>query len=96
MTTWLVTRHAGARVWAARLAVQVDRVVDHLELDEVVNGDTVVGSLPINLVAELNDIGVVYYHLTLPLTMELRGTEITANMMEKLGAKLERYRVERE
>lgn len=54
-------------------------------------GDKVLGSLPVNLVAELNEKGARYFHLTLPLSPELRGQEISAQLMRELGAKLEEY-----
>jgi CRISPR-associated protein Csx16 len=94
-TTWFVTRHAGAREWAARQGLKVDRVVHHLELEDVRTGDKVIGSLPVNLVAELNEKGVDYFHLILPLPPDLRGKEITVEMMIKLGAKLEQYIVKK-
>lgn len=50
------------------------------------------GTLPINLVAELNTKGVRYFHLTLLLPPELRGREITQEIMKKLGAKMQEYK----
>ena len=93
MTMWFVTRHAGARQWAVEQGMNVDRVVDHLDLHKVRAGDTVLGSLPVNLVADLNAKGVRYFHLTLPLSSELRGKEISAEMMQDLGARLQEYEV---
>ncbi len=93
MTTWFVTRHAGAKEWAARQGLEVDQVVDHLELEQVEDGDTVLGTLPINLVAELNEMHVRYFHLILLLPPSLRGTEISADMMEQLDAQLEEFAV---
>jgi CRISPR-associated protein Csx16 len=91
MTTWFVTRHAGAKQWAKSQGINVDRLVDHLIMDEVQEGDQVLGSLPVNLVAELNGKGARYFHLTLPLSEELRGKEISAELMQQLGAKLEEF-----
>lgn len=93
MTTWFVTRHAGAKEWAKTQGIGVDRVVDHLVVDEVQAGDRVLGSLPVNLVAELNSKGARYFHLTLVLSEELRGKEISAELMRQLGAKLEEFSV---
>ncbi len=91
MTTWFVTRHAGAKQWAQSQGVNVDRLVDHLVMDEVQSGDQVLGSLPVNLVAELNKKGARYFHLTLMLSEELRGKEISAELMQQLGARLEEF-----
>jgi CRISPR-associated protein Csx16 len=95
MTTWFVTRHAGAREWAQRQGVEVDRTVEHLELDRVASGDHVLGTLPVNLVCELNERGARYFHLVLPLGPDQRGREITADLMQALEARLEEYRVQR-
>lgn len=91
MTTWFVTRHAGAKEWVKGHGINVDRLVDHLVLGEVQAGDMILGSLPVNLVAELNSKGARYFHLTLVLSEELRGKEISAELMQQLGAKLEEF-----
>jgi CRISPR-associated protein Csx16 len=95
MTTYFVTRHKGAKQWAKDQNINVDFVVDHLEIEDLKTGDTVLGSLPVNLVAELNAKGVRYYHLTLPLTEQQRGIEISAELMRELGAKLEEFTVKK-
>jgi CRISPR-associated protein Csx16 len=93
MTTYFVTRHAGAKQWATEQGITVDYLVDHLNSEDLQNGDTVLGSLPVNLVAELNGKGVRYFHLSLPLSENLRGKEISAELMRELGAKLEEFEV---
>lgn len=96
MTTYFVTRHAGAREWAAQEGITVDALIDHLEVERIAPGDTVIGSLPVNLAAEVCARGGHYLHLTLVLPPELRGRELTAEDMRRLGARVERYHVERE
>jgi CRISPR-associated protein Csx16 len=95
MSTYFVTRHSGAKQWALQEGISVDAQLDHLNIDELQAGDTVLGSLPVNLVAELNAKGVRYFHLTLPLTEQLRGKDISAELMRELGAKLEEYSVKK-
>jgi CRISPR-associated protein Csx16 len=95
MTTYFVTRHAGAKQWAQQQGITVDVQVDHLNIDELQSGDKVLGSLPVNLVAELNTKGVRYFHLSLMLTEQLRGKEISVELMHELGAKMEEYSVKR-
>ncbi len=95
MTTYLVTRHPGAKAWVESEGIKVDYYLDHLEIDQVKKGDRILGSLPVNLVAELNAKGIRYFHITLPLPPELRGQEITSEIMKKLGAKMEEYKVEK-
>lgn len=93
MTTWFVSRHRGAKDWAQEQGIAVDYVVEHLEMGAVAAGDTVVGSLPVNLAAEVCRRGARYLHLSLELPRELRGKELTANDMRMCGACLEEFEV---
>ena len=95
MTTYFVARHSGAKQWAIEQGIDIDILVDHLNIGEIQTGDTVLGSLPVNLVAELNAKGARYFHLSLPLSEALRGKEISAELMRELGAKLEEYSVKK-
>jgi CRISPR-associated protein Csx16 len=95
MTTYFVTRHLGAREWAQQRGITVDDLVDHLDMAQVKDGDVVIGTLPVNLVAEVCARGGRYLHLSLGLPPEMRGKELSAEDMERLGARLEKYRVER-
>ena len=91
MTTYFVTRHPGARDWAAAEGLTVDRVIGHLDPAIIAPGDIVVGSLPVNLAAGVCARGAAYLHLSLDLPAELRGRELSAEQMRTCGARLERY-----
>lgn len=93
MTTYFISRHPGAREWIAQQGVAADRLVAHLDVAIVKRGDTVIGSLPVNLAAEVCAGGARYLHLSLDLPHELRGKELTAADMRKYGARIEEYRV---
>lgn len=95
MTTFFVTRHPGASAWAARQGLAVDRLMAHLDPAEVGAGDTVIGTLPVNLAAAVCDKGARYVHLTLDLPPDWRGRELSAADMAACGARLEEYRVQR-
>jgi CRISPR-associated protein Csx16 len=95
MTTYFVTRHPGAKEWARHRGVSVDRQVDHLDVEQIVAGDSVIGTLPVNLAAEVCARGGRYLHLTLEQPTETRGRELTAVDMERLGAQVEEYWVAR-
>jgi CRISPR-associated protein Csx16 len=94
--TYFVTRHPGARDWARTEGIVVDELIEHLDTDSIQAGDTVIGSLPVNLAAEVCARGGRYLHLTLPLPPELRGRDLTAEDMRRLGARVERFRIVRE
>lgn len=94
MTTWFVSRHPGALEWAARQCLAIDRFATHLDPAEVQRGDTVIGSLPVNLAAVVCQRQARYLNLSVVLPAELRGKELTTDQLERLGARLEEYRVE--
>lgn len=62
MTVWFVSRHQGAIDWAVRESgFAIDRFEPHLNTDEVVNGDVVLGTLPLHLAADVCAKGAVFY-----------------------------------
>ena len=89
MTAYFVTRHPGAREWAEGEGIRVDYVVDHLDVGQVRPGDVVIGSLPVNLAAQVCSRGGRYLHLCLELPRDIRGRELSAEEMRQLGAWLE-------
>lgn len=93
MTTYFVTRHPGAVEWAKRKNLFVDHQVEHLDLDVIAPGDTVIGVLPVNLVAEVCQRGARFISLSLELPLDARGKELSADDLERLGAKLEEFYV---
>lgn len=96
MTTYFVSRHPGARNWAAEEGFTVDQVLDHLDPTDIQPGDIFIGSLPVNLAAEICERGARYLHLSLDLPAALRGCELSTVEMRACGARLEEYRIERE
>ena len=95
MTTYFVTRHAGAFEWAARQGIAIDRTVPHLDPSEIRPGNVVIGTLPVHLAAEVCARGARYVHLVLELPLESRGLELTPEEMARCGARLVEYQVER-
>jgi CRISPR-associated protein Csx16 len=94
MTTWFVSRHPGAIEWASRRGVRVDRQVAHLDVAEVKAGDVVIGTLPINLAAQVCARGARFFNLSLDVSPEARGRELSTADLERYGARLEEYRIE--
>jgi len=91
MTTILVSRHPAAAEWIRRKGYAVDSMVAHLDPAVVRSGDTVIGTLPVNLAAEVCARGAVYLHLTLDLPPTARGLELSTQDMERYGARIERH-----
>lgn len=93
MTTWFISRHPGAIEWARQQGFQVDEYVAHLDPARIRAGDTVIGSLPVNLAAQVCDAGARYLHLSLELPANLRGVELSAAQLTTLNAHLCAYHV---
>ncbi len=92
-TIWFVSRHAGAIAWAKARELRVTRWVSHLDPADVAAGDTVIGSLPVNLAARVCERGAQYLHLSLLLPAHLRGRELSAAEMQATSAELEAFSV---
>ncbi|NYZ13548.1 CRISPR-associated protein Csx16 [Azospirillum sp. RWY-5-1] len=94
MTALFVTRHAGAVAWAARRGIAAE-MVDHLDIGRVRPDDVVMGTLPLHLAAAVCARGARFLHLELDLPPDARGRPLTADDMDRYGAALVEYRVER-
>jgi CRISPR-associated protein Csx16 len=92
MKTYFVSRHPGAIDWAAAQGIEAE-LVTHFDPSIAMDGDVVIGSLPINLVAQVCAQGARYMHLSLVIPAEYRGKELTAELMDEFGAKLEWFDV---
>jgi len=93
MTTWFVSRHPGAMDWADQNGIKADRQVAHLDVEQVHRGDIVIGNLPVDLAARVCENGAQYMHLILNVPQHMRGKELTADDLQKLGARLVPYYV---
>jgi CRISPR-associated protein Csx16 len=94
MAAYFVTRHAGAIDWARRAGIDAT-LINHLDPAILRPGDTVLGTLPVSLAAQVCAQGARYLHLTLDIPAEHRGRELTAADMNAFGARLEEFEVRR-
>ncbi len=92
--TWFVSRHAGAIEWARRETFGIDRWVEHLDLAQVRAEDTVIGTLPVNLAAEVCERGARYFHLALRVPAQWRGRELSREDLQTLGVRIVPYRIQ--
>ncbi len=94
MPVYFVTRHQGAVEWAARRGIEAERV-EHLDSARIAAGDVVLGTLPVSVAADVCAAGGRYVHLTLPVPSDMRGRELSADDMDRFGARLEEFVVRR-
>lgn len=95
MKTIFVGRHLGAKEWVEKQGYQIDEWVEHLDLKHFVSGDHVIGTLPIQLAAEVCRLGGRYFHLEMHVPFDKRGHELSCEELEQLDAKLTEFIVER-
>lgn len=96
MTTYFISGHAGAKAWAEEEGFQIDQRLEHFDPAITQQGDCVLGTLPVHLAAEVCARGGDYYHLSLMIPAELRGTELSVEQMRLCGARLDAYYIERD
>lgn len=91
---YFISRHKGAIEWIKRQHDwQIDCFLPHLSVKDITAGDVVLGTLPLHLAAEVCARGADFYFLQLPQQSSLRGSEYSADEMEKMGCCLRRFEV---
>ncbi|MDG6882239.1 putative CRISPR-associated protein, VVA1548 family [Phocoenobacter uteri] len=93
MKTYFISRHQGAIDWIKSQQIDVDQFVDHLDMDMVKQGDTVIGTLPIHLAAQVCKKGAKFYFLSVNVTKEQRGRELNKNELVKQECKLQQFMI---
>lgn len=93
MTTFFVSRHPGAIDWAKRAGISFDVQVPHLNPASVRLNDTVIGTLPVQSVAQVCAQGARYLHLSFDMPADKRGGELSADDLTTLGARLRAFTV---
>ena len=93
MTTWFVSRHPGALQWMQQCGPAFDRHVEHLNIAQIAPGDSVIGTLPVNLAAQVCARGASYWHLSMNLPADARGRELSAQELLAMGAMLQQFDV---
>ena len=70
----------------------MDKQPAHFDPAQTQAGDTIIGTLPINLISKVCESGGRYLHLSLDLPEEARGKELTPEDMNQYNARLEEYK----
>lgn len=95
MTTWFISRHPGAIEWIQSSGVKIDKFKEHLSIEEISDGDVVIGVLPLTLVAEVCAKGARFLGMEFTQTRESRGTELSSDTLNALDCRLQEFFVKR-
>jgi CRISPR-associated protein Csx16 len=89
---YLVSRHAAAITWIKQ-QTQVDQAIDHFDSNLIQPGDTVIGTLPVHIAAEVCERGGKYLHLELTIPSEQRGKELSLEEMSACNPTLTYFQI---
>lgn len=95
MTTWFISRHPGAIEWIQSSGVKIDKFKEHLSIEEISDGDVVIGVLPLTLVVEVCAKGARFLGMEFTQTRESCGTELSSDTLNALDCRLQEFFVKR-
>lgn len=95
MTTWFISRHQGAIDWIKQQPVEIDRFESHLDVNLIQANDVVIGTLPVHLAAQVCAKGAKFYFLSVNVTPEQRGTELTAEELIAQHCTIEPFSIQK-
>ena len=94
MKTYFISRHPGALEWAQRNGFENAETVAHFDPEVVQPGDQIIGTLPVHLAGQVCDRGGRYFHLSMTVPADRRGTEISADDMDSFGAHVKEFNIQ--
>ena len=95
MAVWFISRHKGAIDWIKQQSLQIDRFESHLNVNDIQADDTVIGTLPIHLAAKVCAKGAKFYFLSVNVSQDQRGTELTAEELIAQQCAIEPFYIQR-
>ncbi len=95
MATYFISRHQGAVDWINMQNIHIDHFVRHLDITDIQANDIVIGTLPIHLGAEVCAKGAKFYFLSVNVTEQQRGTELSAQTLIEQGCELVPYFIQK-
>ncbi len=88
---WIVSRHPGVIQWIRSKGI--DGEVLEYFYNRFLPGDTYIGVLPINMIADALNEGAEFILVIMPsVPGHMQGGELTPSIMDRYGAKLMRIR----
>ena len=90
---FIVSRHPASVDWIKRQGYEQAEVIDHLKPGVLQQGDLVLGTLPLHIARDINEQGVRLIHFSLDVPHNMRGREISAEMLQEMNPRLEELHV---
>lgn len=87
---YLVSRHPAAIDWIQK-QIPVDKVITHFSIESIEPNDTVIGTLPIHMAAQVCARKARYIHLSIDVPSRWRGKELNLADFERCSPRLEAY-----
>lgn len=91
MAVYFISRHQGAIDWVKTQDLKIDHFVTHLDVNDIQEGDIVIGTLPIHLAAEVCAKGAKFYFLSINVNPEQRGQELSASQLQQQGCTIKPF-----
>jgi CRISPR-associated protein Csx16 len=92
---YFITRHSGALEWLNEKGFDAPEIITHWvdnNTSKLKQGDIVIGILPIDIIAEINNRGARFIYLSIKnLPQEFRGKELTKEQLIDFGASLQEF-----
>jgi putative CRISPR-associated protein (TIGR02620 family) len=96
MAVYLIIRHFDPHEWTTQEAFITHELIAHLDAELVRTGNAgEIGTLTVNLAERICAHGERYWNLSLGLSFEKRGLELSAKDMPHYGARVEECQVEK-
>ncbi|BFU59584.1 MULTISPECIES: CRISPR-associated protein Csx16 [Rodentibacter] len=95
MAVWFISRHLGAIEWISQQNIRIDHFIEHLDVNKIQTNDTVIGTLPVHLAAEVCQRGAKFYFLSVNVQFEQRGKELTCEQLNQQGCQLQEFFIEK-
>lgn len=96
-TTYIVSRHPATVEWIRNEGFSNPILIEHFtdsNMLELVEGDIVIGNLPLSIISEICEKNVAYYNISFEnLSKDKRGRELALDEIIEAGINIKRYLV---
>jgi len=85
----VISRHKATVEWIRERYDNIEKVLDHIKSPDDINGEIVIGNIPLHLAYKAKEI----WNVSIDLPPELRGKDLSREQFLKLNPRIEKYKV---